>query len=168
MNSEERDVITGLYGKDGFYREARQLIDTTDKEYDIIAMDIERFKMINDNYGTEEGDNLLKYIADRMVTYTDSMNSSAMRMSADCFFIIVEHHEGFVDQFISYMRNEINNYEINMKVTVKFGIYKVEDKSISVAKMCNRALLAVEMIKGKYDKVSNYYDDSLRDRKSVV
>ena len=164
MNSEERDVITGLYGKDGFYREARQLIDTTDKEYDIIAMDIERFKMINDNYGTEEGDNLLKYIADRMVTYTDSMNSSAMRMSADCFFIIVEHHEGFVDQFISYMRNEINNYEINMKVTVKFGIYKVEDKSISVAKMCNRALLAVEMIKGKYDKVSNYYDDSLRQK----
>lgn len=162
MNSEERDVITGLYGKDGFYREARMLIDTTENEYDIIAMDIERFKIINDNYGTEEGDRLLKYIADRMVTYTDSMNSAAMRMSADCFFIIVEHHEGFEEQFISYMRNEVNNYDLSMKVTVKFGIYKVEDKTISVAKMCNRALLAVEMIKGKYDVSFNYYDDSIR------
>lgn len=162
MNLEERDSITGLYGKDGFYREAREMIDSQIKDFDIIAMDIERFKMVNDNYGVEEGDRLLKYLAEKMVAYVESLDSAAMRMSADCFFIVVEHHEGFVEQFISYMRNEAANYPLNMKVAVKFGIYKVDDRSISVAKMCNRALLALELIKGKYDVVYSYYDDSIR------
>ena len=47
---------------------------------------------------------------------------------------------------------------------VKWGIYSIEDRTIPVDQMCDRALLAACGIKGQYGKYFAIYDDRLRSR----
>ena len=51
----------------------------------------------------------------------------------------------------------------NMRnVSAKWGMYEISDNSIPVEKMCDRALLAVDSIKGQYNRFFAVYDDALR------
>ena len=47
---------------------------------------------------------------------------------------------------------------------MKWGIYSVEDRSISVEQMCDRALLAARIIKGRFGTYFAAYDDALRNK----
>ncbi len=47
---------------------------------------------------------------------------------------------------------------------MKWGIYSIEDRTIPVDQMCDRALLAACGIKGQYGKYFAIYDDRLRSR----
>lgn len=46
---------------------------------------------------------------------------------------------------------------------MKWGVYAVEDKSVPVEQMCDRALLAAHSIKGQYNQYFAVYDDTLRE-----
>ena len=58
--------------------------------------------------------------------------------------------------------SRINSGFGNQNVIMKYGIYAVEDREVSVEQMCDRALLAAHSIKGKYGKHFALYDDQLR------
>ena len=49
-------------------------------------------------------------------------------------------------------------------VVMKWGIYTIEDRSVNVEQMCDRALLAARSIKGQYGKYFADYDDKLRSK----
>lgn len=157
------DSLTGLLAKDGFYeRVAEVLSENPDKQYEIVVTDIEKFKLINDNYGTQEGDKLLKYIADRISYLTDPENPLSARIGADKFFTLVEHQTGGINGIVNEAVSNIKNYSPGMNISLKFGIYKIDDKSLPLAFMCDRAALAANSIKGKYNVSCAYYDDSFR------
>ncbi|MFR3755549.1 MAG: hypothetical protein ACLTW9_30760 [Enterocloster sp.] len=46
--------------------------------------------------------------------------------------------------------NEINAMSNVKNMVMKWGVYHIDDRSISVEQMCDRALLAVRSIKGQY------------------
>ncbi len=47
---------------------------------------------------------------------------------------------------------------------MKWGVYAVEDKAVSVEQICDRALLAAHSIKGQYNQFYAVYDDTLREK----
>ena len=49
-------------------------------------------------------------------------------------------------------------------IVMKWGIYNVEDRSVSIEQICDRALLAARSIKGQYGKYFAIYDDTLRNQ----
>lgn len=60
----ERDSLTGLYNKVIFERETELLLERNkSKVYQMICINIEKFKVINDLYGAEAGNRLLRRIA---------------------------------------------------------------------------------------------------------
>ena len=60
--------------------------------------------------------------------------------------------------------SRINLLSQSQNIVMKWGIYRVEDRNVSVERMCDRALLAVRSIKGMYKKFFAYYDDELRSK----
>lgn len=157
------DSLTGLLAKDGFYDRVSEILsENPDKQYEIVVTDIEKFKLINDNYGMQEGDKLLKYIADRICKLTDPENPLSARIGADKFFTLVEHQTGGINGIVDEAVSDIKKYSPGMNISLKFGIYKISDKSLPLAFMCDRAALAANSIKGKYNVSCAYYDDSFR------
>ena len=61
-----------------------------------------------------------------------------------------------------YVDKAMERYPLQMKIVVRFGIYQIEDRTIDVTVMYDRAVLAVKRIKGKYGEAYAYFDDSMR------
>ena len=56
------DELTGIYNKQAFYAKTKEmLLDNPDKNFDLLRINIERFKVLNDLFGESTGDKLLRY-----------------------------------------------------------------------------------------------------------
>jgi len=84
------DQLTGLANRTLFYERVEQLLTAAAREERKIALvilDVERFKTINDSLGRQEGDALLKQIAERM-SQNDDGSLRIARISADHFAVV--------------------------------------------------------------------------------
>ncbi len=163
VNLLKKDALTGLLNKEGFYHNVHvTLSDNPQTEYDLIVMDLDRFKLINDTYGVKEGNKLLKYVADELSAYTDDKDGVCARANADQFMILMARDEKARTGLMDCMCEKLNHFPVSMKIRCKFGIYEIDDRTLEPSAMCDRAILAVREIKGKYDALFSYYDDKLR------
>lgn len=79
------DTLTGFYNRAAFEKASKYL--TGRKNLFVIAMDINNFKEINDTYGHEYGDTVLKEVATIIKSSFDD-NCSCYRIGGDEFYII--------------------------------------------------------------------------------
>lgn len=155
------DKLTGLYSKDFFYRKANELIsENPNKKYSIICTNIENFKLYNDIFGLKKGDELLRNIADNIRKHAPK-NTICGRYEADRFLLIREREQEKHDREL-FFNTQIPLIDNN--VILKWGIYEINDKSISIEQSCDRALLAVDSIKGQYNIHFALYDDVMREK----
>lgn len=164
INLVQYDRLTGLYGKEFFYRKAREILrQNPDKAYDIICSDVENFKLVNDVLGTEAGDRLLCGIAGLYRRFVGDLGICG-RFNADQFACLVEHKEDYTEEMFQEAAFEVNRLPGAQNIVMKWGVYPVEDRGISVEQMCDRALMSACGIKGQYGKFFAMYDDALRSR----
>lgn len=162
----EKDSLTGLYSKEGFgHKLGEMLSGGTDVPYDIVALDIEHFKLFNDTYGVDEGDRLLKYVGNHIMNESGFYRGVCSRVYADQFLIFCERLDGnYAIRAVEDINRSMENYPLDMKVHVKAGVYQIHDISVPVNSMCDRAFIAVKAAKGLYEKDVAYYDDSIREK----
>ena len=164
VNQFQYDRLTGLYSKELFYQKVRErLAEDPEQDYCIVCSNIENFKLVNDIFGVQAGDRLLKeiaIIAQQMVGSTGFCG----RLSADRFLCFQKRQQEQQDRqnFGGYTEQEVS--PLLKSVVMRWGIYEITDLSVPVEQMCDRALLAANSIKGQYHQFFAVYDDSLRDR----
>ncbi len=162
-NTAERDDLTRVYNKVTFYQKtAEKILSGDGKEYDIIYANIEQFKLINDLFGSQEGDNLLIYTAQMLKGCAHDFNGICGRLHSDIFALCVERQEDYQKLLVSPNMDKIREYKLDFKIIIRYGVYQIDDKSVSVNVMCDRANLAIKSIKGKFEKYIACYDESLR------
>lgn len=156
------DQLTGLYSKEYFLQKAKEYInENPNKNFDVVCTDIENFKLVKDIFGIKKSDALLCFYAN--VTRDSEFNNLDMcgRITSDVLVMLRETTPYTKDMAEKYIKR-INQFEISRKVDIKFGVCHVDDTSISVNNMCDRALLAIDTVKGKYNSYFGFYNDTLR------
>ncbi len=166
VNQVIKDDLTPLHNKQYFMTETREVfLERSDEEFDIICLDIDQFKMVNDSYGMATGDKIL-YKLGELIGETFGEDSVCARFTADKFFITLPHQTASYSGMIEVLTNSVNKYVSNIGVKIKIkiccGVYHIHDKAIAIAAMCDRAELATENIKGKYGQVVAFYEDEIR------
>lgn len=164
INQVQYDHLTGLYTKEFFYQKANEILaGNPDKHYNIVSSDVENFKLINDVLGMTTGDRLLKCIAD---TYLARMGNRGIcgRFNADRFVCLIEWDGDYTDDMFVETGEQIKETSRIKNISLKWGIYDIHNRSISIEQMCDRALLAARSIKGQYGKHFARYDDELRSK----
>lgn len=155
---------TGLYSKEFFCQKVRErLLEEPEREYTIVCSNIENFKLFNDIFGREAGDRLLK----RVATITQNMvgdSGFCGRFGADRFLCFQTREQEQKDRRNFGLNEEQEPSALIKSIVMRWGIYEITDPSLPVEKMCDRALLAMESIRGQYNKYFAVYDDSLRSR----
>lgn len=164
IDTLQRDEVTGLYTKVAFADHAARILhEQTDIEWNMIALDIDRFKLVNESYGSETGDRLLLYLAQKLQYFMDTKNCLAARSYADHFFLLVERREyDYIKKRHEELVDYLQQFPLDMKIALKFGVYEITDRDMEIASMCDRAQIAVNQIKGQYVTEISFYDDSLR------
>lgn len=160
----EKDALTGVYSKELFYQKATEILkNNLDRQYDIVCADLEHFKLINDLFGTREGDRLLKYLAGLIENYVGKRGICG-RIGADTFIVLMNHQDEYPNEGMEDILVKLDQYPLNINLILRFGIYVIDDVSTAINVMCDWAKLAIDSIKGKYDVYCSYYDASVRDK----
>ena len=158
----EHDALTGICNKAAFYNKTRLMIDKApDTTFVMIAFDIEKFRVINDIFGHEEGDRLLRYIAQRMQTLYASQ-ATYSRIDADNFTLCLPYDPAQLRMRLAENEAELKEYDLPFEILMVYGLYIVDDRTLPVSIMHDRAEMAKRTVKGNYVNRYAYYDDKLR------
>lgn len=157
------DFLTGLYNREYFYKQAERCLRLhPDERYLMICSDIRNFKMINDIFGREAADRLLIDMAQAMRTQAIGGEVYG-RLVNDRFAMMMRKRDyremKLVDKSMEVMK--IAN-DVSYPLKVYLGVYEIDDPSMPISMMCDRAMLAISTIKGDYQKQVAYYDEKLR------
>ncbi|MDO4458869.1 MAG: EAL domain-containing protein [Clostridia bacterium] len=164
INQIQNDRMTGLYTKEYFYElVCEQLLRNPEKNYTIVCSNIENFKIYNDIFGVAKGDELLKKVADVTRSFIGN-DGFCGRLSADRFLVFQNSEKEEIDREKLSASIESNSIDLLKSVPMRWGIYQITDRNLTVEQMCDRAMMAVDSIKGKYNKYFAVYDDSLRNK----
>lgn len=163
INKVEKDPVTGLYNKGFFISKVEDVLrENRDKEYDIIAFGVERFKLVNDAYGTKKGDEVLKYLAG-IAQEACKTGDICGRFEADNFYLF-RPHTIYTNEMMKPWLWKVKDCPVELDIKLHVGIYVITSTELEVETMCDRAKLAANLNKGKYEQYFSYYDDSLRNK----
>ena len=157
------DPLTKILSKDAFENEVRGMVDAfPDTDFIIIRMDIERFHMVNQLFGQGEGDKMLKFIAVRIQEAAEIMETAVYgRLAADQFAICVPYVSEQVREMMDYLQTTATQYPLDYEIVLAFGLYVIDDRTVSVHTMLDRALQALKTIKGQYERHYAYHGTNL-------
>lgn len=158
------DVLTGIFNREYFYEMAEKKIkENPGRIYMIVCCDVKNFKMINDLFGVEVGNEVLRRIAFQFSSRATSESVYA-RISGDRFAICLPKDKYDEEMFLKCASRISNITEIgSFRAHVHIGVYEVTEPDIKVSVMCDRAFMAIKTIKGSYNDNIAYYDSKMRE-----
>lgn len=161
----EKDPLTHEYNQYSFEKALELLLKKNSNEkYALICLDINRFKLINELFGMENGNIILKSIADEIRKISNDSGICA-RVHSDLFeFCIPYYSNSEIVNVLKEIENNIKNKFPAINPKFSFGIYKEIDSELSVNVICDRAYLALKSIKGNVVKNWAFYTSALRDK----
>ena len=159
----EFDRLTGIYNKLSFFKNThRMLISNKNTKYVIIVWDIERFKIINDLFGSTTGDDILQHMGEFLRSHMDA-NGTYGRLNGDKFVMCLPYDMLNIDEMQEIFQKKIKELNINdFELVICFGMYIVNDPDEPVNLMCDRANLAQRTVKGNYMTRYAFYNENMR------
>lgn len=149
------DILTGLYNRRAYYeishKEFQRLL-RHNRCLSIIMFDIDHFKEINDTFGHDAGDNVLKCVAG-IVKGVIREYDYAFRMGGDEFLILLpETNEKQALFLAERIRKRVANKrfiekDVKFSVTASFGISQynhIEKSIVTIVKRADKALYYVK------------------------
>ena len=159
------DTLTGLLNKEQFYIETAKLIkENRDVKYCLVCSNIKDFKFVNELFGIEKGNEILKKQAEYMKNFIGE-DSLAARLHADRFAICmprIRFDEDLINEAITGIQEAFKNSSLHMHIFV--GVYDIHDVQERVSIMCDKANLASETIKNEYKSSVAYYTEHLLEK----
>lgn len=158
------DSITGYSTWDKFVLDAKSLLRHEYRRYALVSFDIDKFKAINDMYGHEEGNRVLKLIADT-VNRNLQDGETFSRINSDNYYILMLYSsDSDTARRIGSLIQAIE-YEITEFVPVlSFGIYRITDNSVSIRRMGDLADIAKRTVKYGDASAYTFYSESMLEK----
>jgi diguanylate cyclase (GGDEF)-like protein len=151
-----RDSLTGLLNR-------RVLEHIVKREFDravryttpltVVFLDVDNFKMVNDLYGHDAGDDVLKYVATQLLSMTRASDVVA-RFAGDEFIVIlpntpVDEASEFATRLQTFFIDHPLDFEgIRIRISVSYGLSHMEDganDAISLLKKADKMLYRAKM-----------------------
>ena len=158
----ERDLcqVTGLLNMMQFMRHASaHLQDVLADPLTFMYFDIENFKSFNQRYGFQQGNRLLRYVADLL---RETFEGNLVARFNDDHFAVATHSENPAD-CIQFIHERIRVYDLGLPMEVKAGIYHPPEDVTDVALIMDRAKIACNSIKNTYDLTWAEFDPAMEE-----
>ena len=134
------------------------------KKFAIVNFDINRFKIINDAYGYQKGDEVLKDIYNEIAKWA-KQGEPFTRYSADQFYILMaftQEHE--IENRINDLNSRLHQLRYMGTARIFYGTYFITERMDSVDRMAEFASIAKSNIKGNTEGIISFFDDFARSR----
>ena len=164
LRGTERDQLTGLYNPEFFFLYANQLDQYyRDQPTDAVFLDVNRFHVINDRYGKEYGDRVLKKIAGRALEIAETSGGIVSRKEPDTFMIYCPHRSEYASLLEDLSASAGSGDAGDARIKLRMGVYSDVDKSLDVERRFDRAKMAADAVRENLAKPIGYYDHKMHE-----
>ncbi|MGL4733209.1 MAG: putative bifunctional diguanylate cyclase/phosphodiesterase, partial [Fusobacteriaceae bacterium] len=177
-NMASTDVLTGIYNRRKLIEELENLTEKKFKldKFTLLFLDLDGFKNINDNYGHDTGDQLLKECAKRLVRSV-GRNNFVARQGGDEFVIILkdesdrEYISKKSQEILKNMEHEfvLNGKTLKISMSIGAAVFPKDALNYRELMKCSGYALAKSKKNGKNQ--FQIYDEELQKhqiRKSLI
>lgn len=163
LSAMEYDSLTGLYTRQAFFHHAERILKSNpENDYDLIAIDLENYKLTNSQYGERKSDEFLSYFGEQVNALFP--NGMTGRFGGDLFIVMIKSEDELEsEQIDAAIRTVLRKAPIPHQVA-KIGIYRKVDKSMPVVASCDHIFLMIKRIKGIYKENVIYYTDEMKEK----
>lgn len=165
IRSTEKDELTGLYNREYFFRYAREYDRRhRNQPMDAILVNVNHFHIINERYGKEYGNVVLRRIADNIGKMLESSGGLACRTEADTFLIYCpcgEYDKELPDRLSGIFRDDDGN--VGSRPRLRMGIYSNVDRDLDIERRFDRAKMAADQGRNTFGQTISYYDTKLHE-----
>ena len=168
------DPVTGLHVYQSFIKEAQRALYNYDsnKTYAIVYSDIDNFSYVNENFGYDEGDEVLKRFSYRIQSARSS-EGICCHINADKFIVLtIRNSREEIEKVVSRINRDF--YEMKRKkypfseMRINTGIYYVE-KGCDIITAVDRATHVWKHTKGdKYKLFEVYTEEFEKQRQNRI
>jgi diguanylate cyclase (GGDEF)-like protein/PAS domain S-box-containing protein len=161
------DTVTKIGNRAFFQKKLKRVIKnakTTESEFALLYLDLDRFKAINDTLGHSSGDYILEELAKRFQSCLPS-HTHLSRIGGDEFTIIIENYtdEDFLfqlcNQLFECMKKPFVIHEHKLTLSLSIGIAIYPHSGIDTATLLKNANIAMYDAKAKELNSVSIYDD---------
>lgn len=182
------DPITGGYT----YAKFQEIVEETlrnnsNLKFALLSLDLNKFKLINDLYGYDEGDRIIRNM-DTIWKKLFRMYECCGHRTADRFVVLLTYdtQEELEERIRNYRKQLQEASNGGYKLSLRVGIYLIEDPAETFSTVFNRSMMAFAAAKemGNHffafynsnmeeqlvweQYVENYFSTALRNREFVV
>lgn len=161
------DTLTGEMNLNKFKIESTRMM-SGGKTYAVMVLDVNKFKAINDIYGYDFGDKVIKLIA-ATVREARMPGSIISHGDADKFYICFEHENeastrAAFAQLVAALEQARQRDIPSCSIVINAGVYVVGAEEKNMSSIIDRANMAIKEIKGSHECTLAYYDKSMYDK----
>lgn len=146
-----------------FLRAAHEVVrQAPDRKYALVQFDVVKFKMINEMYGEQFGDELLNFFIESLQVLCGK-DQLFVRLTADVFMILIpyEDRQDILD-FIHKVREALSGYK-GIAYQMAFGVSCIDDVNGVLRKYGDRAAMARQSIKENALQHVAFYEEKMKD-----
>ena len=164
IHETERDSLTGLFNKEFFLEYGKRLDNQNDNmPMDAIVLDINRFHIVNELYGREYGDMILRKIGDFIHDLVRQTGGLACRSGSNSFGIYLPHVDD-LKMLLSQYTARIDETMSDRKISVRMGIYYDDGSVTDMERRFDCARLACQKLRNSYSTCYNFYNAELHSK----
>ena len=144
-----RDTMTGIYNRRKFFELATLLFKESNENFFLATIDIDYFKRVNDNFGHDAGDYVIKRITE-IISDLLPQNSIFARMGGEEFVVIFfkENEPQKAVLFFENIREKVANENIVyngniINSTVSIGLVHKNDENYEIDEVVKKSDIAL-------------------------
>lgn len=136
--------------------------------YAVALLNIKSFKLINETYGSQDGDDTLRYVM-RVLRGSVGEDEAAARADADNFFLCLrESDPAVIKRRLRKMIHTINGFRQNPNepytIIIQSGVYIVSDPSLEITVIQDRAKTACQNRRADEEGRCLFYDSAITEQ----
>lgn len=157
----ELDKLTGLHKGTTFFEKVEEFKQHMAKDtHCLVAFDIEHFRVFNKLFGRIQGNSLLLKIIECIKKFSKEYDGIAGYFGGDNFMILLPYEESVIHALRKQVTAEVAQFNSSVGFLPAFGVYKIDDLSVSANTMYDRASIAMDRAIGNYQvRVCEYSQD---------
>ena len=163
IRSTERDKVSGLYTRSYFFAYLQQMVQRLEKPMDALVLNLDRFHLINELFGRDEGDRVLATIGELISEKLSELRGIACRSESDTFFLFCERQEEY-ESLMEEMQSKLAAFAKSRSLRLRAGIYSCEEHESDPEAWFGRAKAACDRIRGQYGSLATRYNNELYER----
>ncbi len=164
IQTTQYDEVTQLYTRAYFFTYAKQQTDLEpDRVRDALVLNINHFHLVNEMYGRDFGDRVLRTAAGAISEYLQTVRGIACRPEGDTFYVFADHRDSHAP-LLKAIESAFSGLGSEARLRIRMGVYPGDSSQDGLEHRFDRAAQACHTLRNNYLENTAFYSRDMHEQ----